>query len=317
MKHFSAILLLALLAGCSREKLPEPGPDESTASVSLSVTNCLIGDPVELAISVRHPAGTTANLTEFDAGEDNEYVLQNRHTEPIGKTHLQTDFLYEFIPFATGTVELATNCYAVTFTNGLREATPLGGVTLTVGSAIPEGAEHDLADIKPPIAPQSDIRKILLVMSGITVAALLAAALIWWLTTRTKNRPVKPEPLPPPAHETALAALTELERRGWIEAGKFHLFFPELSDILRRYLGARFDFHAPESTTEEIVETFNRTGSIAPARKNNLRDFMTQCDLIKFARGEAGKETMRQALHQITEFVEETKETTQSPEVPS
>jgi hypothetical protein len=65
---------------------------------------------------------------------------------------------------------------------------------------------------------------------------------------------------------------------------------------LRSYLEERFQFRAPDRTTEEFLLDLQRTSLLDQAQKDSLGDFLQRCDLVKFARYEPTEAELRQ-LH--------------------
>lgn len=114
---------------------------------------------------------------------------------------------------------------------------------------------------------------------GLLFGALLAyAAWKWW------KRPPPPVPPPPPRPpwDVALEQLDEVRHAGLLEAGRHGEYFDRVSDAVRRYLGARFDFDGLESTTDEILTHLQRTGAVSSVMPE-VTTFLGECDLVKFA----------------------------------
>lgn len=150
-------------------------------------------------------------------------------------------------------------------------------------------ATLDIRDIKPPVPIASPWPWI---WTGLALA-LAAAAIAWWW--RRRNRPAMAPP-PPPPEPPHLVALRRLERAlTLIEEPK--PFCIELSDALRHYLEDRFNLHAPDRTTEEFLDELQANPKLALGHKKLLGDFLQQCDLVKFARHEPGRDALT-ALHQ-------------------
>jgi len=128
----------------------------------------------------------------------------------------------------------------------------------------------------------------------ISIALLLALAAGVWLALRSWRRkaaivPVVP-PLPPHvrarrALEAALSLISDPKA-----------FSIAVSDAIRAYLEERFDFRAPERTTEEFLIELRATDLLTPDQKISLGEFLNGCDLIKFARYEPTENELR-ALH--------------------
>jgi hypothetical protein len=137
---------------------------------------------------------------------------------------------------------------------------------------------------------------------GLLVVAALVAAFLYrrWL----KNRPVPvvPQVVIPP-HVRARRKLEEA--RALMSEPK--LFTIAVSDALRTYLEERFDFHAPERTTEEFLAELQSTPLLTDTQKNSLADFLSRCDLVKFARYEPTMAELESLYDAALRLVEETR----------
>ena len=79
-----------------------------------------------------------------------------------------------------------------------------------------------------------------------------------------------------------------------------------VSDIVRFYLEERFDFRAPERTTEEFLRELGETNLLLPEQKESLGNFLESCDLVKFAKYEPGENELRELHNSAVKLVEET-----------
>src|SRR5439155_18093491 len=79
-----------------------------------------------------------------------------------------------------------------------------------------------------------------------------------------------------------------------------------VSDTIRFYLEERFDFHAPERTTEEFLYELQGTQLLLPDQKESLGEFLKSCDLVKFARYEPREPELRELHASALRLVEET-----------
>lgn len=136
--------------------------------------------------------------------------------------------------------------------------------------------------------------------------AIMAAVIIGWLYLRRKHiqelvRIFKP------AHEIAYARLRALVKDDPVAAGKIMEFYERISDILRHYIEHRFDLRAPERTTEEFLAELAVTDVLYDSDKKNLGDFLTHCDLVKFAKHSPTKEQIQRTFDLVKEFIEKTK----------
>jgi hypothetical protein len=157
---------------------------------------------------------------------------------------------------------------------------------------------NTLRDIKPPVEIPSGwgwVIKVLLVL------ALAAAA--YWAWRYFRKRQAQALIVPPiPPHIRAKQKLKE----ALALIGQPREFCILVSDTLRWYLEERFDFHAPERTTEEFLYELQGTDRLTPDQKESLSDFLKRCDLVKFAKYEPGPPELHDLHDSAVRLVEET-----------
>ncbi len=139
-------------------------------------------------------------------------------------------------------------------------------------------AEIDIREAKPPVEIPNPW---IWAAWALVLAALLLGA--WAAWTRWRRARTRPPSVPSvPAHVRA---------REKLQAALKFLSQPEpfcvaVSNALRAYLEERFDLHAPERTTEEFLLELRASERLGPDQKERLGDFLSRCDLVKFARYE-------------------------------
>ena len=109
------------------------------------------------------------------------------------------------------------------------------------------------------------------------------------------------------AHEVAFARLDALAAEKLVEQGRVKEFYERISGILRRYIEDRFDLRAPERTTEEFLAEMQEANVLPADDKQTLGDFLTHCDLVKFARHEPAREQIDRTFALARDFVERTR----------
>jgi len=161
-----------------------------------------------------------------------------------------------------------------------------------------DSVASDIRDIKPPIEISAGWAWVWWLV--IVATAAVAAFLIWrWLKNRKLNVVLPP---PIPAHirakqklEQALALITQPKP-----------FVIAVSDTARTYLEERFNFHAPERTTEEFLRELAGTKLLLPDQKESLGNFLASCDLVKFAKYEPGEKELLELHGSALRLIEET-----------
>lgn len=170
--------------------------------------------------------------------------------------------------------------------------------TQTVQSASQVVATNDIRDIRPPVVIPSGWAWVGWLLLVLAVAA--AAFFLWrWWQKRKAVQAVVP-PIPP--HIRAKQRLAE----ALALIGQPREFCIVVSDALRLYLEERFSFRAPERTTEEFLVDLKQTDLLLRDQKDSLEDFLTRCDLVKFARYEPRESELRDLHSSAVRLVEET-----------
>jgi hypothetical protein len=156
----------------------------------------------------------------------------------------------------------------------------------------------DIRDIKPPVEIPGGWEWLWWTLGTLAVAALLFAAWRYW-RKRQAQIPVVPSV---PAHVRARQKLADA--LALIAQPK--TFCILVSDTIRVYLEERFDFRAPERTTEEFLRELIGTNLLATEPKEKLGEFLECCDLVKFAKYEPGEPELRGLHSSALRLVEET-----------
>jgi hypothetical protein len=179
-------------------------------------------------------------------------------------------------------------------------------LTITNFNALP--ATNDIRGLKPPI--EIPIPIAWLVVIGIVCALVLAGAAFaaWWYWRKKADEPPILPIIPP--HERARQKLQEALDM----INQPRPFCILVSDTIRLYLEERFNFHAPERTTEEFLHELKATDRLLSDQKESLGEFLSVCDMVKFARYEPGLPEL-QALHNsAVRLIDETEPQPVAPE---
>lgn len=168
--------------------------------------------------------------------------------------------------------------------------------------AVTNAVTNGLRDIKPPVEIFS-LWSLWPVVLGALLFAALVIGLLVYLIIRTRHRPAPPMI---PAHVRARQALDD----ALALLSQPKPFVIAISNTLRVYLEERFQFRAPERTTEEFLHDLQGTQLLSEPQKESLAAFLQSCDLLKFARYEPAEPELR-ALHEAAlRLVDETEPTT-------
>ena len=137
--------------------------------------------------------------------------------------------------------------------------------------------------------------------------ALLAPLLIKLFWKRKKDEEITVEKeIIIPAHKKALTALQSLKSEELWQSGNIKKYQSKLTDIVRRYLGDRFDVNALEMTTDEISRAL-RNKDFDTKHSATLQRILTIADLVKFAKATPPLEINAEFMDEAIAFVESTK----------
>ena len=153
---------------------------------------------------------------------------------------------------------------------------------------------QEFHDISPPV-DYSLIPPWLVFVIAFVVLSLVGLV-AWWFVKRRKPQ------LPPKApREIALGELEQI--RPEIDRMSPYQFSIRVSDILRRYVTQQYGVPATRQTSIEFLTAAAKAPSFSADDKSLLEDFLSRCDLIKFAKYEATTSDSELLLEEAIRFV--------------
>jgi hypothetical protein len=171
-------------------------------------------------------------------------------------------------------------------------------MSMNTNSALIVPAQPPAATNAAPPAFHEALKPLIAIPNGwlwfFWIVGLLVLAVAAWLLWRYWSKRVAtirmPAPLPPHVRarrmlDHALSLISEPKP-----------FSIAVSGAIRVYLEERFEFHAPDRTTEEFLYELQESQLLTLEQKQSLAEFLASCDLIKFAKYEP-TETELRALH--------------------
>ena len=163
------------------------------------------------------------------------------------------------------------------------------------------------AELEAPAPPRLPPVSRWLWVASAWAALLVVALLLWWRSRRSRVKQA-PIAIAVPAHVKALRELARLRGAGRRTAVEIDAFYVATSQVLRVYLEERFGLRAPERTTEEFLQEVEAGGPLSVAQCLELRRFLQQCDLVKFAAQTPPEMAHLQTLAIAEQLVEATRQ---------
>jgi hypothetical protein len=307
-----AVILGLSLASCRSETAP--GTEEKLPPIRVTVgvdrPTINVGDLINYTIHVDSDSNILFNMPQFAENLGGFVIRDWKRPKPRinddGRREQEHTYVLE--TYLTGNYELppAHIRYRDSSGTNVLSSTPVCVEVITVAE------EGDLfsgiRDIKEPVELAVETPGRLKYWIIAISAAVVAIAAITLLFALRRKREAAPAP-PVPAHERAYEALRRLHALQLVEQGRIKEYYFELSIILRHYIENRFGLRAPEQTTEEFLQSIKSSDVFSSGQRRILKDFLKECDLVKFANYSASPADAQRAHDVVVAFIEETRET--------
>ena len=292
-------------------------------SASIDSTTLMLGDQTDLHLRVTHEKSEQVEMPNFEG------QLQDG-IEIVDKTIVDT------LELKDGRIQLDQYLTLTSFKDSLFSVEPIAIVSgedtfwtepLALNVIQPFEIDSamvitDIKDIeKAPIWWWGVIRWILLGLLALALAIGLYY-LVRWILSKRKNEeeePINPELLRP-ADEVALEKLDAIKAQKIWKEGKVKEYQTELTDVVREYIGRRFDVQSTEKTSDETLREMEAilvkgqrddvrcTKEDGKELYEKLRKMLQLADLVKFAKWHTTPDENESALTTAYEFVQSTKE---------
>ena len=295
MKRFFIALIFLIL--CVAFGIAQP-----VINARVDKSDIHIGDRIELTLTVEGKDEVMFPEKPEDMG-----VFSLASSRPVKEGLIKPRTIgrvYVLSVYTTGAQEIppVEVMYRGRNTEGEWQTTKSPPVKIEVKSLL-TGDDTDIKDIKGLAAFGSSVG---VFFRNILILAAVAGV-IWALWQRYKRRFLITEINIKPADVIAHEELDRLKEMHLPEKGLIKEYYFRLSGIVRQYIEDRFRYRAPEMTTEEFMESIKRSSEIRDDHRNLLKDFLSQSDMVKFAKyGPTPKET-EESFELAERFVDQTR----------
>jgi hypothetical protein len=155
-------------------------------------------------------------------------------------------------------------------------------------------AVADIHEIAPPV--DYSLIPPWVIYLGVALGLGVLGLIGWWI----RKRALRPKPIRSP-RDRALDALAQIERE--MDAMTPYQFSIAVSDILRGYVTEQHDLPVTRQTSVEFLSMLAKSSPFSEEEKSLLEDFLSRCDLIKFARYDATIHDSQRLLEEAKQFV--------------
>lgn len=275
----------------------------------LATREISLGRPFEMCVIARHRKSTRIVWpATLELGDAFETGARRQKSNVLEADLMRSELCYQLTIFDTAIDSVP----AIAIAYDLGTGEPLVRESAARAVRVLEQISGDNPSLRAPAelvsVPVRDWR-VLALFGALAVAFALATARWLW-----RRRPAQVatdlvseerlDVLSP--HEEALAKLSALESRGALDVEELKPCYLEMSEILRSYLGRRFEFSALDLTTAEIR---SRLASVAGAEEwlKTVVGWLSRCDLVKYANSVADPDEAREALYAARVLIDRTK----------
>jgi hypothetical protein len=271
-------------------------------------SNYQVGDYINLIIQVEHNQNISiSNPALSDSTSKIEIIKQEAPEVENHEGNLITTFRYVISKYDSGNVTIPPIpvLYRVKGSQGLQTAyTNEVNFTVHTLKLLPG---NQIKDVKAPVKIPLDWKDILLWV----LAALVILAIAFYFYLRYKKKKMAEvkkvkKVIQKPPHVIALYELRALEQQQLWQKGMIKDYHSKITEIIRRYFQDQFYLPALELTTSEVMQYLKQV-----KRANIIIDitfdFLSNADLVKFAKFKPMASINEEMMRQATEIVEKTR----------
>jgi hypothetical protein len=283
-----------------------------TAKAFTDSTNYQVGDYINLTVQVEHDKDISiSNPAIPDSAAKIELIKQEPPEAQNKNGSLVTTFKFIISKYDSGDVIIPPIpvLFRTKQSNELQTAyTNEVSFTVHTLKILPGG---QIKDVKEPIKIPLDWKIILMwVLIGLIIVGL--AIYLYWRYKKKKMPEVIKERkvLQRPPHVIALYELRALEDQQLWQKGKIKDYHSKITEIIRRYFQDQFYLPALELTTSEAMQYLKQVRR-AESILDTTYNFLSNADLVKFAKFQPMASINEEMMKQAVEIVEKTKPATE------
>lgn len=307
----SAVLLCAAGSAClaGPEGLKQELAETVEVTASVNSTSVLIGDRIYYDLSVDVPKGSEVEVIVADQDEQwgglSLREFEESDPKPFGKNREKISRRYILESLVPGSYLIPAHQVLVSEPGAEPVMVSSQEIFVQVQSSLEDGNELELRGIKPPVDVDRNYRPLLIIL----FIVIIVSAAGWLIMSRFRyrqDRAPEPEPVLAPDAE-ALEELKKIKADDLINRSRTKEYYYRISGCIRFYIERRFGIRAPESSTEEFVEEAIRSQVLEGRHINLLKEFLSACDLVKYAGTDSDAAQADEVYRTAENFVLETR----------
>ncbi len=280
----------------------------------LDTTLVSVGDRLQLTVSVEHDPGGSVVWPDSLSLDPFEILGAELLAPTEVEGRIVTGVLLTLTIFELGDLEVPSFEFSVVGADGSSTAVATDPYGVTVQSVgLDEGG--DIRAIRGPLGIPISV---IYVLTWLLLLVALGTFAFWLWRRRGRgddSQSRRSVIIPRLPHEEAYEALDRLEASDLLQRAEIKEYHISVSEIIRTYVEARFDVFALEMTTGEVMEGLRGIG-LEDDVQAALYEFLSRCDMVKFAKHRPSPDECRGALTAARELVDRTRGRVDEPEGP-
>lgn len=287
-------------------------PQAPTVAARVDKNEAHVGDAIALTITAVSRRGVPVNLPNVVELSPFSLLSRAESETDLGDGHVRREFALKIAAYEPGAVRVPAVEVTYLGAGGAVRQVRTEPIDVKIASLIANEPEPALKEDATPVAVwKKDLT--LVIVAGAVLAAAIGALVTFLIVRKLRARViVRPGPPPRPAHEIALERLDRLGSYGFLENADNRPFYFAVSEVVRDYLGARYQFDSLELTTDELMAALVRRAGEVPVL-TEVKVWLSTCDLVKFAKVSPTAAEARGALEVAIRIVESTRPRPESP----
>lgn len=320
MARLLLILLLVASPAFAQTAAPAPPAPEAAAAPATSpvkvetafdaaaMERVVVGDRVPLVITVTYPADAQVHFPGRPfVGKRARLGGNTQAREPKGDSVVEHNTL-TIVPVRTGKMRIPAIEVPYVLKDGTAGTVSTEPQRLVVSSLLASETDPALKAPRTPVPYEQWNWWLIWGVAAAGIALLAAAATLVAVRLYARHlRGLAPPPPPRPAHEVAYERLAALRLEGLPQLGLFKEFYLALTEIVREYFGNRYSIGALGETSTELIVALEARETPGLSMEE-VRVFLGDADLVKFAKRTPERDEMDTALVQAQLFVDRTRE---------
>ena len=303
------ILLLGLLSGISFAQ------GEIKVKAYTDSVDFLIGDIIKYTIEVARKEEVKV-ISPILADSLTELELQRMDMGRLTKKGdlVSQEYIYYLMGFDSTDVTLGpfpVEYYSADSSDKKVVYTDPVYIVVRTMDVDPEG---EIQDVKAPVTIPFNFIIVLLIIVAVIILAVIGYFIYhYYKKTQRVDGTVKQKIAIPP-HKEALQLLRKLEEEKLWQQGEIKEYHSRITFIIRDYIEKRFSIPAMEVTSSELLDMLKHKTEFQSIY-DKLSDFLSNADMVKFAKFEPMPSVNEEMMQQSYEFVNSTKPAEVTPEV--